>query len=326
MGGSVDFNKLRNIINDSSNIFIMGHKRIDLDAFGAELGMFYICKNFTKDVYIICDDVEYDLTISKTIDELNERNFNISFYKTNDIISFINDKSLLIIVDVNKFELMSSNKIFLLIKNRIIIDHHNVEKEMENVTYYINGKASSVCEMLVDGLKFYKNIIPSFIASVMLGGIMIDTNNFTLKTNYNTYLAASFLTQLGANNTDIEYLLKEEISEYFNIQEIISNVIIIDEKCALCICNNKIYDKEFLAKVSSIILGFSNIELSWTIGKISENTIGISARSMGNLDVSEYVSKFGGGGSNIAGAAQVENTTLEEVKDKVINIIKMKKI
>lgn len=322
IGDSVDFNKLRNIINDSSNVFIMGHKGIDLDALGASLGMLYICKSFMKDAYIVIEDTEYDLTVSKTIDELTQRNFNINFYKTNEVLPYIDENSLLIIVDVNKYELMSSNELFDVINNKIVVDHHNLEKEINNVSYYINDKASSVCEILVDLLKFYKNTIPSFIASIMLGGIMIDTNNFTLKTNYNTYLAASFLTQLGANNTDIEYLLKEDISEYFNIQEIISNVIIIDEKYALCVCDNKIYDKEFLAKISSIILGFANIELSWAIGKISENVVGISARSIGNLDVSEYVSPLGGGGSNIAGAAQLENVTLEEVKDKVRDILR----
>ena len=47
----------------------------------------------------------------------------------------------------------------------------------------------------------------------MLGGIVVDTNNFTLKTSDTTYENASYLTKIGGDTKEVQYLLKENLKE-----------------------------------------------------------------------------------------------------------------
>jgi len=156
----------------------------------------------------------------------------------------------------------------------------------------------------------------------MLGGIVIDTNNFTLKTSDITYENASYLIKAGADNKEVQYLLKENLEEYFKIQKNIEDVIIIDKKYAVCICDNEIHDKEFLAKIALTLLTFDDIEVSFSIGKINEDTIGISTRSIGNIDASSYMKKLGGGGHITDAACQISNISINEAKEKLLSIIK----
>lgn len=320
----VNFTKIKEIISSASNVYIMGHYGIDLDAFGASLGLYYYITSLNKNCYIIIDELESDNSIIKTKEELFSRKINISTYTYDEIKNNINKKSLLIVVDVNRKSLVQNPKLLEQINNIIVLDHHKETKEqMENTTYkYIDETYSSTCEIVIDILKHYGITIPNFIASIMLGGIVVDTNNFTLKTSDETYLNASYLTQNGADPKEVQYLLKESLEEYFSIQKIIENVILINDKYAVCTCDNNIYNKEFLAKIASRLLSFDSIEASFAIGKIEEEKIGISSRSIGNIDVSTYMKKLGGGGHITDAACQIIGSNINEVKEKLLSIIK----
>lgn len=320
----MNYPEIKRIIDESNNVFIMGHDGIDLDAFGACLGMFYLLIKCNHPSYIIIDEEESNASITKTKEEMKNRNINIKTYKYEEIKNIINNNSLLIILDVNKEILLQNNKLIKQIKNIIIFDHHkeSVDK-IKNFKYkYINTNYSSTCEIVINLLKYFDVTIPSFIASIMLGGITIDTNNFTLKTNEYTYENASYLVKNGADTKEVQYLLKENLEEYFDIQRIIQNVIIINKSYAICVCDNKIYDKEFLAKIATTLLSFNEIEISFSIGQIDNDIIGISSRSLGNVDASVYMKKLGGGGHITDAACQIKDKNLEEVKEMLLNIIK----
>ena len=237
-------NDIKNKILTSSNIFVMGHRGIDLDAFGSCLGIFYIAQSLNKNCYIILEEDSSDTSIVKAKKELENRNIESSFYKTKDILDKIDDKSLLIIVDTNKKELVQSKELYDRISEKIVFDHHTFENNNDFLYFYIDDKISSTSEIIISLIISLDVSIPSFVATIMLGGISIDTNNFTLKTGYNTYLSASILTRLGADNKEVQQLLKEDVSEYFDIQKVIQNILIVKEKIALCVCDDGIYEKE----------------------------------------------------------------------------------
>ena len=75
-----------------------------------------------------------------------------------------------------------------------------------------------------------------------------------------------------------------------------------------------IYRREDLAKVADTLLFFNNIEASFVIGKIGKDTVGISARSLGNYNISKILEKLGGGGDTYNGAARFEKTTISKVE------------
>ncbi|MDO5568716.1 MAG: DHH family phosphoesterase [bacterium] len=318
----IKVSKLKEIITNHKQIIIMPHKDTDLDAFGAALGLYFFSKTINKKTLIIFEEKEPEHPITKSLENLQKENIAISYITKEEAISLTYNNALLILVDFHLQKLSPIPEIIDQIKDKVIIDHHIISDDIVLAEQtYIDENASSTCEMITLLLQKENIEIPRYVATIILGGISIDTNNFTMKTTYKTYSVASYLTKLGASSTEIKYLLKEDLSEYFTLQEILQNIIIINKNYAICTCDNKIYTKEFLAKIASIAITFENIEVAFGIGKITEEIIGISTRSIGNIPASTLMEKFGGGGHKTDAASQVRDKTIEEVKEQIINLV-----
>ena len=133
-----------------------------------------------------------------------------------------------------------------------------------------------------------------YYATLLLSGIVLDTNNFTLKTNSETYYAAYYLSSMGASTKKVQYLLKQDLKEYIERQSLITNVDIIDKRIAIAKGNPyTIYRREDLAKIADTLLFFNDIEASFVIAKSTSKTIAISARSMGNFNISNILTPLG---------------------------------
>ena len=74
--------------------------------------------------------------------------------------------------------------------------------------------------------------------------------------------------------------------------------------------------------IANQLLFFNNIEASFVVGKIGKDTIGISARSLGNFDIVKLLTKFGGGGDTYNGAAQIEKSTVAKVEQELKKLLK----
>ena len=190
--------------------------------------------------------------------------------------------------------------------------------------YMINDtKVSSTCEMIASLIEYYSVPIDSYYATILLSGIVLDTNNYTLNTTSETFYMSYYLTSLGASAKKVQYLLKQDIEEYTERQKLMSEIETIDGTVAFAkATQNTIYRREDLAKVADTLLFFNNIEASFVIGKISKDTIGLSARSLGNYDILSILEKLGGGGDSYNGAAQFENTTISKVSQELRRLIK----
>ena len=118
----VDSNKIKELINESSEVFITPHKNIDLDALGSSLGLYYIANHFNKKAYIIIDDENKSKEVIRAI-STTQKLGNIVISTYDEIKDKIDSKSLLIITDTNKASRVQNEKL-LKIKNKILIDHH----------------------------------------------------------------------------------------------------------------------------------------------------------------------------------------------------------
>ena len=280
--------------------------------------------NVEQDIYIVIDDKTHELGVEKVLIELEGC---IKIIKSEDIDKYINprkNKNLLIVLDTNKKELVQSQEILKRIDKKIVIDHHDLGKTSIKDCIMINDtEVSSTCEMITELVEYYDVEIEPYYATVLLSGIVLDTNNFTLKTNPETFYAAYYLTSLGASAKKVQYLLKQDINEYTERQKLMSAIETINNKIAITKATPyTVYRREDLAKVADTLLFFNNIEASFVIGKIGKDTIGVSARSLGNYDINEILSKLGGGGSSYNGAAQLDDTTISKVEQQLKEAIK----
>ena len=317
-------NALNKAINNSKTVFIMAHKDLDLDALGSSIGMYLLLKGKRKECYIIVDDLTHELGVEKVLRELEGC---IKIIKSEDIEKYKNkrdSKNLLIILDTNKAELLQNKDILKEFNKRLIIDHHDITKSSIKDAIIINDTdVSSTCEMITELIEFYDIEIESYYATVLLAGIVLDTNNFTLKTTPGTYYAAYYLSSLGASAKKVQYLLKQDIEEYTERQKLLAGIETINDRIAITKATPyTVYRREDLARVADTLLFFNNIEASFVIGKIGKDTIGISARSLGNYEINKILEKLGGGGNDYNGAARFENTTISNVEKLLKNTIK----
>jgi c-di-AMP phosphodiesterase-like protein len=244
----------------------------------------------------------------------------VDLLSSNDIKKVIDDETLLIIVDTNKKERIQNEELFNLIKNKIIIDHHiKDDNDKYKLSYeYINSDESSSSEIVIDLINDLNIYIPDYIASIMLAGVIIDTDNFYLKTGENTFEIAGTLKKFGADTTEIQYLLKQDYNEYIDRQKIIINTEFIDNIGVALGSTMKIYENEELAKAADTILMFNNVEASFVIGYIDDDEIGISARSLGKIDVQKIMKRLDGGGHKTDAATQLKGIDLDQARDKLI--------
>ena len=314
----LDSLKIEELIRSSSEVFITAHKNIDFDAFGSILGMYYIANKVGKNVHIVIDDESFSNEMKRAISSIKK--LDVIPIKYDDIKDKIDSKSLLIVTDVNVSKRLQNIKL-LDIKNKIVIDHHiETENSIQNITYkYIDITSSSACELVLKLINMLNIYIPSEVATIMLAGIYVDTNGFSLKTTKDTHDSASLLYQFGADTNESQYLLKQNFNEYKRIQKLVLNAEFYDD-IAVTIGDSK-YLPTDLAKSSDTLLTFNNIEASFTVAKLDDDVVGISARSLGNIDVASIMNKFNGGGHKTDAAAQIKNCKVSDIKEELLKYL-----
>lgn len=316
------YDKFMEVLNNYEKIVLIPHDEIDLDALAASVGLYVFLEALNKETYINIDEVDTELGVKRAIQKLKELNMNIDIKALKNIE--VDSNTLLIVLDCHKKDMTQNPDIFKLSNNVIVIDHHIESKDTINncIIKYIDDEASSTTEIVFDLLS-NKNIdIPDYIATVMLAGLTLDTNNFTIKTTEKTHEVAAELTKHGAITKEVQYLLKEDLKQYISMQKIIFNTEIIKGIYAVTVGKKtEIYSKEQLAKIADSLLQFDEVEASFCIGKINSNIIGISARSLGNVNVQKIMEKLNGGGHITDAACQMYNTSLIEAKKQLLKII-----
>lgn len=316
--------KIIKALRKSATVFLMAHKNLDLDALGSSIGMLKFLEKRRKKVYLIIDDKHHEQGVDKVLRELDGC---LNIIKSENLEEYLNpktNKNLLIILDTNKQELVQSEKALKKIEKKIIIDHHDLGKTtIKNAIIIDDNKVSSTCEMITNLIEYYDIEIDSYYATILLSGIALDTNNYTLNTMADTFYTSYYLTSLGASAKKVQYLLKQDINEYAERQKLLSSIETIDGKLAITKATASAhYRREELAKVADTLLFFNNIEASFVIGHITKDIIGLSARSLGSYDITKILEKLGGGGDTYGGAATFENTTISSVEKELKKLIK----
>lgn len=315
------FQKLNEIINEYDNFIVTGHKDPDLDSLGACLGLCEIIESFNKKAYLFLND--------KHLENYN-KNINQAFEKMEKDVVCVNERSykkilgktLLIVIDTHISDRLEYPKLVNLF-DIIVLDHHIKSKKYIKDTkfLYIDSNLSSMSELITYYSEYVNIDLDNVIATILLAGIEIDTNGFNLKTTSRTYEAASTLMEMGADSILKQELLKESKDEYIKRATFIRNSFMVTDNIAMCLTNGINTNVE-LAEIAEELLTFEDVKSSFVIGKLEENIVGVSARSLGDFDVSEIMKELGGGGHSSNAAAQIKDKTIKEVKQEIIDLIK----
>ena len=318
------FNSLTQLIKDHNNILIMTHKNPDFDGMGSALGLQQVINSFKKESFICINNSEKNNSLKKCYDLIKENNLYFNTVKKSNVEKLIDENTLLIILDTHKQEMVEIPELVNKIKNIIIIDHHIKNKDYikDAKISYINEGLSSTVEFMANYIKYLNKQIDPLFATFMLVGLEIDTNNFRLKTTDKTYEAASYLIRLGADNILKQELLQENKESYIRRQKLIEKSYMVNKKMTICVLDSEIYENKDLASIAEELLQFENVEASFAIGKISKDIVGISARSIGKINVEEIMAKLGGGGHYTEAATQIKDKSIKEVEEILISNIK----
>ncbi|MEA4826699.1 MAG: DHH family phosphoesterase, partial [Clostridium sp.] len=262
---------LVNLINESSNIYIMGHINPDIDALGAAIGIYSMVKALGKDGHIILDNVNSG--IENAIERIKKNNLYDKMFITEErCIATYDKNSLLILVDVNSREYVQNEAIVDKIGRMVVIDHHRkstnaVEGALLN---YIEPYASSTCELVSEMLQYMienpKKYISSIEAEMMLAGIYVDTKNFYFKTGVRTFEAAAYLRQLGADIIDVKKMFAGHLETYLKKAEIIS-LAEVNNDIAIALCPPDIKDNVLAAQVADELLNITGVQVSFVLAK-----------------------------------------------------------
>lgn len=311
---------LSELICESSNVYILGHKNPDMDFLGAAMGLSSVVKQLGKTCNIVLNKdnnaIEYYLRRLKDNSRYNDLFTSVEYAMEN-----INEKTLVIIVDVHNKSYICDLPLVYKAERKVIIDHHRRSPDMieNDILNYIEVYASSTSEMVTEIIQYMvdKPNITKIEAEGLLAGIFMDTKGFSFKTGVRTFEAASFLKFLGADTIEVKKMFTDDLNSYLQIADTIKSAEVTD-KVAIAITPENI-DTVIVAKAADELLNISGIFVSFVLGKI-ENDIYISGRSVGDINIQIILEALGGGGHmNIAGA-KISNSTIDEV------VVELKKL
>ncbi|KRE53535.1 DHH family phosphoesterase [Paenibacillus sp. Soil522] len=306
---------LRDLIRESHNVVIMGHKMPDMDAIGAAIGVMKAAQLFGKEAYIVLEGV--NPAIQKMMELIREdERLSKRFVSPEQALALITPQTLAVVVDTHKVSMVKEPKLLSLTDRIVVVDHHRRSEEFiaNAILVYMEPYASSTCELVTELLQYIHDRVVLDVreSTALLAGITVDTKSFSLRTGARTFEAASFLRRNGADSMMIQRMLKEDLEEYVRKAEIIKHAEVLHEHVAIAVTESgRKYSQLLIAQSADTLLNMTDILASFVIGERSDGLIGISARSLGHMNVQVVMERMGGGGHLTNAAAQLEGSVVE---------------
>lgn len=320
-------NAMQKLVDNASEVFIMGHRFGDFDAIGAAIGLSAALDAIGKTSYIVVDPQK---NLAKDVIERAKKNLN--FITETQALDLADNGSLLIVVDTHKRDMVESPELLKKIKNLIVIDHHrkNVNFIDNAMLFYHEPFASSASEMVAEVIPYFKNLskIPSFAADALLAGIMLDTKNFIIKTSVRTFEAAAYLKKMGADTVSVRSLFANSIEFYRLKSEIVSSAELINGfAVATAKARFELIDslRIIAPQAADELMNISSVMAAFVLYETNE-VVNISARSYGAVNVQLIMEKIHGGGHQTMAATQLNGVSVEDAKKMLFNAIEIYKL
>lgn len=300
------------IIKTSSNVLIMGHRFADLDALGSAVGVAIISNALGKDAKIVMSSkTTLAMPLAK---HLIANGMDDLLIEPEDAEEYIDKRTLLVVVDTHRKSFLEYPELFDLVNTVVVIDHHRktVDHINKAVIFYHEPNASSASEMVTELIEYIdaEVKVPQVCAEALMSGITLDTKNFVMKTGVRTFEAAAYLRSLGADTVKVKQLFSNSMKTQKDKSEVMKNAAMY-ENCAVGVVDFMSDDVRIVAsQAADELLNIDNVRASFVAFKTGD-TINISARSYGELNVQLVMEELGGGGHQTMAAAQLQGETFE---------------
>ncbi|MEG1869722.1 MAG: DHH family phosphoesterase, partial [Oscillospiraceae bacterium] len=314
---------MEELILGSSNVLLMGHRFADLDSLGSAIGLQAAISKMGKKAHVVIDSGRnlakplYNRFIANGKGDI--------FVSPVDAVNMVTESTLLIILDTHSPHFVESPEVYNLVQTVIVVDHHRkmVDYISRAVIFYHEPHASSACEMVTELVQYLgsNKRLSNIEAEALLSGIMLDTKNFVLRAGVRTFEAAAYLRRLGADTVEVRKLFSSSMESYQERSLIVSSAKIYNG-CAIAISESKSANiKIITAQAADELMGICDVRASFVLFREDENTIAVSARSMGEMNVQVIIERLGGGGHLTMAGTQLKNTTMEQVHKQLLDAI-----
>ncbi len=313
---------LSELIETSSNVVIMGHKFADLDSLGAAVGLLRASRQMGKSAAVAINRTKN--LVGPLLERLEKNGYENSFYNPSDLFDRIDARTLLIVVDTHLEHVLESAELYHLCKNVAVIDHHRrMVGYIDNaVIFYHEPYASSASEMVTELVQYFGRqcYVTRIEAEALLAGIMLDTRNFTIRTGVRTFEAAAYLRRQGADTVEVRKMFSSTMDDYQSRSRLVSSAEIY-HRCAIAINTTVSEDIKLVApQAADELLSISGVDASFVLYEYGD-TVSMSARSMGKINVQVIMEALGGGGHQTMAATQIPNISLEDARQKLLEAI-----
>lgn len=315
------------LVRASDKVIIMGHKAPDMDSIGSAIGILNIAKTNGVNGYIVFDPDDVDSGVQRLVDAIRaDEELWEHFIEPGEAREITTNQSLIVIVDMHRPSMVVDPSLLDKTDYKVVIDHHRRGEEfIENPTLvYMEPYASSTAELVTELLEYQPKTtkLKMLEATALLSGIIVDTKSFTLRTGSRTFDAASYLRKKGADTVLVQQFLKEDLSIYLKRSRLIERTEIYRDSIAIVAAEpGDTYGPVLLAQTADTLLTMTNVEASFVISERDDGRIGVSARSLGKINVQVIMERMHGGGHLTNAATQIEDATVEEVELHLKEII-----
>ena len=318
----VTSNSLMELIGQSSQVFIMGHKNADMDSVGAAMGIACLCRKKGKKINIVLDTT-YN-SAKMLLDEIRQvPEYKDAFISGQEALLQCDSHSTLVVVDTNRPDQVESPHLLEAISKVCVVDHHRRAAEYISPLVvnlhepYASSAAELATELLMYGVE-RQDVLP-IEAKALLAGIFLDTKSFHVRTGERTFEAAAYLRQLGAEPVEVKKLLQNDFQDTIAKYQIIKSARLYRQEIAI-VALNSATSRVLAAQAADELLNISGITASFVLFPDGEQVI-LSARSIGAVNVQMVLEPLGGGGNAATAGAQIKNSTVKQVLDRLVSSI-----
>lgn len=316
---------IRESIEQSDTVLVMGHLNEDFDSLGAAIGVAKMARHLHKTAYVIVSKP------SVTVTKLTELFTDYTEYKDLFITpatasSLLTPDSLVFMVDAHRTELAAAPEVLAQAERIIVVDHHRRSEGFvaNPLLVYLEPSASSASELVTELLMYFDDRLEltRLDATALYSGIVVDTKNFAVQAGVRTFDAAAYLRRSGADPALVRHLFRVNFATIKGQAEIIGNTEVLSGGVAIAICPPNINNGQLAAaQVADLLLSIEGVRISMVLFEMEDNGVGVSARSQGEINVHVLMEQLGGGGHQTVAGAQVKKATVSEVKQRIIQLV-----
>lgn len=315
-------NSIYELIQESDEVFIMGHQNEDFDSLGAAIGVSRMARYLKKPVHIILS--EFNTGISKFTETLKAKEgYGELFLPASKLINITAERPVLFVVDTHIPHLTASPELLERIKDVVVIDHHRRSSNFIKNTRltYSEPATSSTSELVTELLTYFSDdlTLPRLEATALYAGILVDTKNFAVQTGVRTFDAAAYLRRCGADPVSVRQMFRSDFETEQAKAKAKAQARLLPGGLIITMCREPLPNIQVIAaQVADSMLRIENVRVSMVVFQLTPDVIGISARSAGSINVQVIMEQFGGGGHQNVAGAQIVNSTLDAVYEDVI--------